>query len=95
MTAPEITLTAHTVCDEVARLVAAELPAHNTHATLLRQDDTLGLATELLRARPTDDSDRARWIREGLEIAIRVALIRAGIPADTPGTHHTGTETER
>ncbi|MEV8639252.1 hypothetical protein AB0395_47120 [Streptosporangium sp. NPDC051023] len=67
----------HPACAEVARLVAAEYAAHAAH---MRQDDTLGLATELLRARPADDSERARGIREGLEIAIKVAFIRAGLP---------------
>lgn len=83
---------AHPMCDEVARLVAAALPSHADHATLLRQDDALGLATELLRAIPVDDSERAQGIREGLEIAIRVALIRVGLP-NVCGTHQDRTDT--
>lgn len=87
---------AHVDCERVAGLVAAELPSHADHAALLRQDDALGLATELLRAMPEDDSERARGIQEGLEIAIRVALIRVGLP-NVCGTHQdrTGTETPR
>ncbi|MFC3985475.1 hypothetical protein [Streptosporangium jomthongense] len=74
--------TTHIDCDEVARLVSAEI-------AVIERSFARRVAETLTEMRPSADDPTGQGVARGVEMAIRTVLALAGVPAG----HRTGVNT--